>query len=349
MDDLQLNVPLLRRRVPNLTVAARAAGLRPATVSNLCTGKTPVGRAEVRTLATLASLAGCTLDELIIRETNRGMIETGVKVLDLLSPIVRGGTIGLVARPGTGQLVLLAELFNRVGKRDYTTVFWMPGEKSPGIDEVAAESDAVCSSLDEVLNKIRRYREDRDVVLGADRSIVLSGELFHLQDQLKEAGARPVTILLVDHRGEAVDAEAPYGPLDTLIRFDMELPTRKLYPAIDPIVSTSVILEGAQLESSHLTIQQRSRKLLRRYRELRPLLSSGSAGKVSEADQALYDRGERLEAYLSQPFYTAEPFTQKQGQWCSLQETLEDVRVILDGGADHLKVEELYFIGRLPI
>ena len=66
-EELQLNVPLLRRRVPNLTTAAREAGLRAATVSNLCTGKIPVGRAEVRTLVALANLAGCSLDELIIR------------------------------------------------------------------------------------------------------------------------------------------------------------------------------------------------------------------------------------------------------------------------------------------
>lgn len=122
-EELQLNVPLLRRRVPNLTTAAREAGLRAATVSNLCTGKIPVGRAEVRTLVALASLAGCSLDELIIRGSGVRMIETGVKALDLLAPVVRGGTVGFVARPNMGQLVMLAELMLRMKKRGFATVF----------------------------------------------------------------------------------------------------------------------------------------------------------------------------------------------------------------------------------
>lgn len=348
MDDIQLNVPFLRRRVPNLTVAARSAGLRPATVSNLCTGKISVGRAEVRTLAILASLAGCTLDELIIRGNNLVLLESGIKVLDLLAPIVRGGTIGLVARPGTGQLVLLAELLHRFRKRNFATIFWMPEQECQGISDVVNESEVTCSTLDTVFSKLNEFREDRDVILGADRSVVLSGELLTLQQKLKIAGSRPVTIILVDALGEAVDIDAPYGPLDTLLKFDIELITRNLYPAIDPISSTSVILEGAQLESTHLMIQQRARKLLRRYRELRPLVNARGVNKLPEAEISLYNRGERLEAFLSQPFFISEPFTQKQGEWSTLQETLEDVRIILDGGIDNLDVEKLYFTGRLP-
>ena len=106
MENIRLNVPLLRRRVPNLTSAAREVGLRPATVSNLCTGKIPVGRAEVRTIVALAELAQCSLDELILRGENVEMIETKIKTLDLFAPIVKGGTVGLVARPGMGQLVV---------------------------------------------------------------------------------------------------------------------------------------------------------------------------------------------------------------------------------------------------
>ena len=90
MENIRLNVSLLRRRVPNLTSAARDVGLRPATVSNLCTGKIPVGRAEVRTMVALAELAQCSLDELILRGENVEMIETKIKTLDLFAPIVKG-------------------------------------------------------------------------------------------------------------------------------------------------------------------------------------------------------------------------------------------------------------------
>jgi F-type H+-transporting ATPase subunit beta len=71
---------------------------------------------------------------------------------------------------------------------------------------------------------------------------------------------------------EAPDEEVPYGPLDTFLRFDTDMASRGLFPAVDPIVSTSTVLEGAQLEATHLMIQQRARKLLRRYRELRFLV-----------------------------------------------------------------------------
>lgn len=331
-DDLQLNVSLLKKRVPNLTVAARAAGLRSATVSNLCTGKIPIGGAEVRTLAILASLAGCTMDELIISKSGVGMIETGIRVIDLFAPVVRGGIVGFVARPMVGQIVLLAELFRRTKERGFATVFWFSGEESLGIEDASSEAEVTCKTMDEVYQYISVERGVRDVLLGADRSIVLSGDLLALQERIKEAGTRPVTIALIDTRWEAVDEDSPYGPLDTLWQFDVELASRQLYPAISPIFSTSTILEGAQLEATHLAVQQRARKLLRRYRELRSLVQALGIEKLPESDIVIYRQGEQLEAYFAQPFYVAEPFRAELGEWTTLQETLKSVLHILDGG-----------------
>src|SRR5215207_7641449 len=205
-DDLLLNVPLLRRRVPNLTVAARSVGLRAATVSDLCTGKIPVGRAEVRTLVGLASLAGCSLDELILRGGVAGMIETGIKVIDLFGPLVRGGTAGFVARPGMGQVVVMAEVMRRLrDQRGFRTIVWLPRDPLPSPDELLPEATATGATLDEV----------RELVVAADREYVLSGELFQLRAQLREPGSRPVTYALFDTLGETPDVEgAPYGPLE---------------------------------------------------------------------------------------------------------------------------------------
>lgn len=346
-EDIQLNVPLLKRRVPNLTSAAKAVGLRAATVSNLCTGKIPVGRAEVRTLATLASLAGCTMDELIIRGGGAGMMETGIKCLDLFAPLVRGGTVGLVARPGMGQLVTLQELMRRMKQQDVATVFWAPNKKDKAVMEVMEEAEATGHTLDEVYHQVRSLRAERDVLLGADREVVVSGEWFELRERLLEAGARHVTLVLVDTRGEAVDVESPYGPLDTLWRFDMELIARGYYPAVDPVSSTSVLSEGAYLDTAHLTIQHRARKLLRRYRELRSLVQARGIEKLPETEASVYRTGERLEAFLTQPFYVAEPFTGRRGEWVALADTLDGVRRILDGIADHLEPAQLCYSGRL--
>jgi F-type H+-transporting ATPase subunit beta len=348
-EDIQLNVPFLKRRVPNLTSAARAVGLRAATVSNLCTGKIPVGRAEVRTLVTLASLAGCTLDELIIRGSGAGMIETGIKCLDLFAPLVRGGTVGLVARPGMGQLATLQELMRRLKPQEVATVFWSPKTRDKGVEEVVEEAEACCESLDEVYRTVRSLREERDVLLGADREVVLSGEWFELKERLQEAGARHVTLVLVDTRGEAVDEESPYGPLDTLWRFDMGLIAQGYYPAVDPVSSTSVLSEGAYLETAHIAIQHKARKLLRRYRELRSLVQARGLDKLPEVEASVYRTGERLEAFLTQPFYIAEQFTSRKGEWVTLADTLEGVRRIMDGAADDIEPARLTYTGRLTL
>lgn len=105
LENIRLNVPLLRRSVPNLTSAAKSIGLRPATVSNLCTGKIPVARAKVSTVVTLATLATCSLHELIIRDESIDIIETKINTIDLFSPIVKGGTIGFKSELKTFTLV----------------------------------------------------------------------------------------------------------------------------------------------------------------------------------------------------------------------------------------------------
>jgi F-type H+-transporting ATPase subunit beta len=348
-DDLVLNVPLLRRRVPNLTTAARSVGLRPATVSNLCTGKIPVGRAEVRTLIALATLAGCSLDDLVLRGGVGGLIETGIKVLDLTSPLVRGGTVGCVGRQGLGQLVLIAELLYRLrAERGFTTILWLPHEPLPGADEVLPQASASGATLQEVQSLIVAARSEQDVLLAADRETVLSGELLALRSQLSEPGSRPVTVALFDMRGETTEIdEAPYGPLDTLWHFTPDLAARGLYPAVDPLSSTSILLEGAQLEAAHLTLATRTRAILRRYWGLRPLVALHGWERFPASEQQAFQRGERLEAFLSQPLFMAESHTGKPGRWVSLADTLAGARDILDGKTDTLDVDSLRGIGGL--
>lgn len=350
MEDLHLNVQLLRARVPNLTIAARAAGLRPATVSNLCTGKIPVGRAEVRTLVQLAALAGCTLDELIIRGSTYGVIETGIKTIDLLSPLVRGGIAGLVSRPGVGQLATVAELLYRLRRIGYRTLYRRSEQQAAGLADVLDQADVVYDFPADAAAEIRTRAASREpIVLAADRELVSSGELQRLRELVAEEGLPPFTVLLFDASGEAADEELPFGPLDTYLKFDSDLAARRLYPPVDPVASTSVILEGAQLEPLHTAIQQRARKTLRRYREWRPLVEARGFDTLPEGERAAYTRGARLEAYLSQPYYIAEPYTGKPGAWLTLHETLEDVRRILEGDADDTAPEMIAFTGRLRL
>ncbi|MEY9973040.1 F-type H+-transporting ATPase subunit beta [Lysinibacillus sp. RC46] len=347
MDDLRLNVSLLRRKVPNLTSAARQVGLRSATVSNLCTGKIPVGRAEVRTLVALASLADCSLDNLIIRGEKIEMIETKIKTLDLFAPLAKGGTVGLVARPGMGQLVVLAELLYRFKNEAYKTILLMPEGEHQGLNDLVENVEIITNTIEDTYESIANIGGDKDIMFVADRTHVITGGIQQLQENLQGIGIHSVTTFLVDLTGEVVDEDLPYGPLETFWQFDADLAARHRYPAVNPLSSTSTVLEGAHLDQEHFTIQQKALKLLRRYRELRSLVNASGIERIPASELQTYQRGERLEAYLTQPFYTAEPFTNKPGQSVSLKDTLNDVQEIMNGALDSRDASELVFIGSL--
>jgi F-type H+/Na+-transporting ATPase subunit beta len=346
-NNIKLNVALLRRRVPNLTSAAKAVGLRPATVSNLCTGKIPVGRAEVKTIVALASLANCTLDELLIRGSRLEMIETGIKVIDLFSPIVKGGKVGLVARAQMGQLVLLNELIIRLQEKGFIMIFIEAESHAVDVVEAKEASDHICRNADEVFDLLSEMEQKENVIIIADRAIVKSGDLFSMNERFEEAGFPEITTFLYDPSGEAVDAEDPYGPLDTLIPFDLDLATRQMYPAVQPVKATSTLLEDALLDNNHLSIQRRARKLLRRYREIRVLVNNIGEDRIPEAEIELYRRGQRLEAFLTQPFFVAETFTNQKGEYVPAEMTLHGVQKIIDGGTDSMTPAELKYTGKL--
>lgn len=347
MEDLRLNVALLRRRVPNLTSAARSVGLRPATVSNLCTGKIPIGRSEVRTLVALASLAQCSLDELILRGETVEMIETKIKTLDLFAPIVKGGTVGLVARPGMGQIVVLAELLHRLKQDGYSTIVLVNKNNIDDLKDLTTDAEFIVDSIEKAIKTILNIGDSKDIIFVADRSHVLTGEIFELQEKLQAENIHSVTTFLLDTKGAAVDDDLPYGPLETLWQFDADLSARHRFPAVNPVHSTSTVLEGAYLDQNHLSIQQRAQKLLRRYQELRSIVNVKGIQALPNSELQTYNRGERLEAYLTQPFYVAEEFTGLKGEAVTLQETLHDVRKIIDGGTDSLELKDLEYIGSL--
>ncbi|MET1013621.1 MAG: hypothetical protein ABWX61_03810 [Paenisporosarcina sp.] len=345
MKEIRLNAELLRRRVPNLTVAAKSIGIRPATVSNLCTGKIDLGKAEVRTLVGLASLAKCSVDELIIREVKGNMIATQIKVLDFFAPLVAGGTVGIVARPGMGQLVILAELLHRLKETTYKTILLMPEAPSADMKELAELVDYVVSSIEEAFDEMTKL--DSEIIFVTDRSYLVSGDLLDLQDRLVNQETREITTVLVDVSGDVVDEEMPYGPLETLWQLDADLAARQLFPAVHPLHSTSSIVEGIDLDQKHFSLRQRAQQLLRRYKELRSFVNVHGKDRLQEKDVVIFKRGELLETYFTQPFYVAEAFTKQMGLDVSLTDTLRDVEIILDGRTDVLKPEQLLYIGSI--
>jgi len=229
----------------------------------------------------------------------------------------------------------------------YTTVFWKPESEDTRLNCVIDETNIICNTLEEVHEYMYSNQSDNDLLLIADRSVVLSGELFKLNKLMEELHQGEMTTILVDILGEAIDEDIPYGPLDTLVKFDVTLSRRGIYPSIDPIYSTSTMLEGERVRNEHLNVQQRARKLLRRYRELNILVNIQGEDILTGKDILTYKRGQRLEAFLSQPQYVVEDITGKNGRWVSLQDTLDDVKGILDGAYDNMEVKQLLYIGEV--
>lgn len=342
MEEIRLNCALLRKRVPNLTTAAKEAGIRPATVSNLCTGKIDLGKAEVKTLVGLAKLANCTVDELIIRGEKMKMIETQIKAFDFFAPLVKGGTTGIVARPGMGQLVIIAELLHRFKGTELKTVYLMPESLHPELEGIVELADHASSSVTETLELLKQYGDN--AVLVTDKGRIDSGELFELQEALE---GQAVTTLLVDLSGEVVDDDFPFGPLETLWQLDADLAARHQYPALSPLQSASSILEEAEVSERHLQLRQRVQKTLRRYRELRSIAAAHGIERIPQSEREIYHRGERLEAYFTQPLFVAEEFSGKKAASVSLQDTLAGAEAILAGAADGRDLSELQYTGAL--
>ncbi|MCA1056090.1 hypothetical protein LCM10_13910 [Rossellomorea aquimaris] len=346
-DNLSLNVSLLRRRVPNLTTAAKAVGLRPATVSNLCTGKISVGRAEVRTLVTLANLANCSLDELIIQGGKLSMIETGIKSVDLFAPIVKGGINGFVARAQVGQLVVLAEITQSLKEKGYEIILLTPDRDYVGMSDLEGFVNVKVHSVDDAFAEVSLREDKEKIILQVDRAFVVSGEVYEMRERFEAEGYPDITTILFDPSGTAVDEDDPYGPLDTLCYFDIDLASRGLYPAIHPVQSTSVLVEEDSLEDEHTDVNRKAKKLLRRYKEIRVLLNSLGKDKLPDSDLELFSIGERMEAYLSQPFHVAEEFTGVKGEQVSVQDTIKDIKKILAGEYSNLDPVALKFKGKI--
>ena len=303
------------------------------------------------------------------------ILVTGVKVIDLLAPLKRGGRIGcFTPRLGVGFTVVLGQLIHSMSEvhqgyavsiglesadRDNASLqlFW----REAGVDE-----ELVClyGKTTDAIAKRRQVAEagvaqaeqlrsqGKDVLLLVDSHLASTeGVLPYLSTKTIATSGASLTLLLHGHYTAGAEPE-PLADLDTVITFDAALVRQRLYPAIDPLWSSATLLATDQGELQHRQVAQQVRRLLRRYADLHDEYEKSGANAFwyIEDDPNLtrdITRARRLQRFLTQPFYVAEPWTGTLGQHVPLTETIRGCQAILAGQYDHLPEAAFYFVGTI--
>ena len=329
-------------------------------------------------------------------EPETKMFETGIKVIDLLTPYVQGGKIGLFGGAGVGKTVLIQEMIQRVAQdHEGVSVF-------AGVGERTREGNDLIHEMDEagVLDKTALVFGQMDEPPGVRLRIALSGltmaEYFRdVQNQdvllfidnifrFTQAGSEVSTLLgrmpsavgyqptLADEMGalqeritstkghSITSLQAIYVPaddytdpapattfahLDATTELSRDIASRGLYPAVDPLASTSRLLDPQYVGQAHYEVATRVKAILQKNKELQDIISILGVDELSEEDKVTVARARRIEQYLSQNLYTAMKFTGVQGSTVPVEETVEAFRRIVDGEYDQVPEQAFFNIG----
>lgn len=329
---------------------------------------------------------------------DRAVFATGIKVIDLLAPLARGGRAAMFGGAGVGKTVLIMELIRAtVEVHEGTSVFagigersreghelWLELERSGVLDRTAL----IFGQMNEppgarwrvgltALAIAEHFRDvmKQNVLLLVDnvfRFVQAGGEVSGLLGRLpSRVGYQPTLsteIAALEERiasvpGAAVTSiQAVYVPaddftdpavaetftyLDSSIVLSREMAAEGLYPAVDPLASTSVMLDPRLVGEAHYTVAEESRRLIEHYRELQEIISLLGMEELGADDRAAVRRARRLIRFLTQPFSVTSQFTGRPGTSVPLQETIAGCRAILDGETDGWSEASLYMVGTL--
>ncbi|MCA8921837.1 MAG: F0F1 ATP synthase subunit beta [Planctomycetes bacterium] len=329
---------------------------------------------------------------------SREVFHTGIKVIDLLAPLVRGGKAGLFGGAGVGKTVLLTELIHgTIKEHGGVSVFAGIGERSREGYELLKElrqsrvlerTALVFAQMNEppgarwragltALTLAEHFRDDakRDVLLLMDNVFrfvqagseisgllgrlpsrvgyqpTLASEMAELQERITSAAEAAITSIQAvyvpadDFTDPAV--AATFAHLDSSIVLSREMASQGLYPAIDPLASTSVLLDPQVVGREHYEVAEAVRSTVEHYRELKEIISLLGMEELSRADRLLVQRARRLLRFLSQPFHVTQQFTGREGKTVALADTISGCKRILAGEADDWAESSLYMTGTL--
>ena len=330
------------------------------------------------------------------RETTTTVLETGLKVIDLLAPFARGGKTGLFGGAGVGKTVLIMELirsiatehggysaFAGVGERTREgNDLWLEMKESGVIDKTVlvfgqmneppgARLRVALTGL--TMAEYFRDTEGQDVLLFIDnifRFVQAGSEVSALLGRMPSAvGYQPTLAtemgelqerITTTKKGSITSMQAVYVPaddftdpapvttfphLDATIALSRQIAELGIYPAVDPLRSTSRILDPRIVGQEHYEVAREVQRILQRYKELQDFIAILGMEELSEDDKILVGRARRLQRFLSQPFFVAEQFTGTKGKYVPLKETIRAFKEVIEGKHDNLPEQAFYMVG----
>jgi len=333
------------------------------------------------------------LDQL---ESKTEMFVTGIKVIDLLTPYVRGGKIGLFGGAGVGKTVLIQEMIRRVAKNfGGVSCFAGVGERTREGNDlflemtesgVIEDTALVFGQMDEppgtrlrvalsALTMAEYFRDvqKQDVLLFIDNIFrftqagsevstllgrmpsavgyqpTLADEMGQLQERITSTRGHSITSMQAIYvPADDITDPAPhtvFAHLDATTTLSRAITEKGIYPAVDPLDSTSRIMDPRYIGQEHYNVAQTVQQILQRYKELQDIIAILGVDELSQDDQITVQRARRIERFLSHPMYVAEQFTGQPGAFVPLEETISSFKAISEGKYDHVPEQAFFMCG----
>ena len=332
------------------------------------------------------------------QQTSTEILETGIKVVDLIAPYAKGGKIGLFGGAGVGKTVLIMELINNVAKQHGgISVFAGVGERTREGNDLYNEMQQsgvinktalVYGQMNEppgarmrvalsglTMAEYFRDREGQDVLLFIDniyRFTQAGSEVSALLGRMPSAvGYQPTLAtemgalqerITSTKKGSITSVQAVYVPADDLTDpapattfahldattvLDRGIASLGIYPAVDPLESTSRILTPDVVGLEHYEVARETQRILQRYKELQDIIAIMGMDELSDEDKLIVARARKVQRFLSQPFSVAEQFTGMEGKYVPLKETIRGFKEIIEGKHDDLPESAFLFVGTI--
>ncbi len=333
---------------------------------------------------------------LIDQETKPQILETGIKVIDLIAPFTKGGKIGIFGGAGVGKTVVVKELIRNIAmEHKGHSVFAGVGERTrEGTDlwlemleaNVMDKTVMVYGQMNEPPgNRLRvaltaltmaeyfRDQKNEDVLLFIDnifRFAQAGSEVSALLGRMPSAvGYQPTLAnemgalqerITSTKKGSITSLQAVYVPaddytdpapsttfahMDGSIALERSIAEKGIYPAVDPLASTSRILDPNVVSKDHYEVARGVQKVLQRYKDLQDIIAILGVDELSDEDKQLVARARKIERFLSQPMFVAEVFTGQPGKYVKIEDTVRSFKEILEGKHDNLPEQTFYMVG----